>query len=231
MAENYGAYGFKANGASSALALYSAVELDQATAGYVKQVSAANMPCFGLLRDYVSKDAQDCSVQNVGECFAIAGEAVAWGVPVNVEGTDGKLKGAISKLTTALTGSNNDMVITARPQYYGAAGDLIRVQYRDPAANSQSLSITVNGFDIIVNLATDGGGTITSTAALIKTAIEASAAANALVSLANSGADNGTGVVTAMALTGLAGGANPIGRSLTSAAAENSIFKVMLGRV
>lgn len=111
---------------------------------------------------------------------------------------------ATAELTTSLTGSDNDLVFTSL--LYGAAGNAITVEYVDPGENDASLSIEVNGTAIVVNLATDSGGLITSTAAEITTAIEADAAADALVSVANSGGDDGSGVVTALAETALADG-------------------------
>jgi len=108
------------------------------------------------------------------------------------------------------TGDDNSLTITARE--YGTGGNSIRVTYVDPAANSQALAVSVAGTSIVVSLATNGGGSITSTAAQVKAAIEAHEPANRLVSVAihtgDSGtADDGSGVVTAMAATALTGGA------------------------
>lgn len=107
-------------------------------------------------------------------------------------------------LTTALTGTNNDMLFTAVPT--GRLGNDVTIRYVNPAANSAALSVTVSARAITVNLATNGGGTITSTAALIKAAIEASAAATALVTVAHAAANDGSGVVIALAATALTGG-------------------------
>jgi hypothetical protein len=115
-------------------------------------------------------------------------------------------------LTTDLAGDDNDMVYTAKTP--GAGGNDITVAYVDPEAANQSLAVGVAGSAITVDLATDGDELITSTAAQIKTAIEASGAANALVSLANAGGNDGSGKVTAMAAANLTGGAD------TPAAAE-----------
>lgn len=107
-------------------------------------------------------------------------------------------------LTTALTGTNNDLVFTAKVK--GAAGNSITVAYVDPGANDAALSVQVTGTEIVVSLATDGSGVITSTAAQVEAAIEASTAAAALVTVANAAANDGTGVVTAMAEDALEGG-------------------------
>ncbi|MEY2653631.1 MAG: B-type flagellin [Pseudomonadota bacterium] len=108
------------------------------------------------------------------------------------------------------TGDDNGLTFTARE--YGAGGDQISVAYVDPSANSQSLSVSVAGKSIVVLLATNGGGTITSTAAQVKAGVEASSAASELVTVAIMTSDTGTGddgsgVVTAMASTSLASGA------------------------
>lgn len=119
------------------------------------------------------------------------------------------------------TGDDNGLTFTARS--YGADGNKISVTYLDPGAASQSLSVAVAATSIIVSLATSGGSSITSTAAEVKAAIEASAEANKLVSVAimtsDSGtADDGSGVVTAMAATALANGAGTgIGLALPGA--------------
>lgn len=113
-------------------------------------------------------------------------------------------------LSTALTGTHNDLVFTSTET--GDAGANITVTYVDPAGNSQSLAVTTSVAlylgkicrKIRVSLATGGGGAITSTAAAIHAAIEAEANANALVTVANKAGNDGTGVVTAMAETKLA---------------------------
>lgn len=116
-------------------------------------------------------------------------------------------------LTTSLTGTNNDLTFTADAA--GIGGNAIRIRYVDPAAPSAALSVTVAGNDITVNLATSAGSAITSTAAQVKAALDASGAAAALINTANAAGNDGTGVVTAMAYTNLAGGeANPVGINL-----------------
>jgi hypothetical protein len=107
-------------------------------------------------------------------------------------------------LTTALSGTNNDLVYTAR--YGGPGGNNIRVEYVVAGTNT-ALSVVVTGFDITVNVATDGAGAATSTAAQVKTAVEGNANAAKLVTVANASGNDGTGVVTALSITALSGGA------------------------
>jgi hypothetical protein len=110
-------------------------------------------------------------------------------------------------LTTALSGTNNDLTYTADTA--GAAGNSIRVRYV-VAGTGTALSVSVSTNDITVNVATDGSGNPTSTAAQVKTAVDASGAAAALVNTANATGNDGTGVVAAMGYTNLSGGAGPV---------------------
>jgi hypothetical protein len=106
-----------------------------------------------------------------------------------------------ASLTTSLAGTNNDLVFTARTG--GPGGNSIRVQYV-VAGNNTPLSVDILGYDIIVNVATDGGGAATSTAAQVMSAVQRSASHLVTVELATS--NDGTGIVTALAITNLAGG-------------------------
>lgn len=118
---------------------------------------------------------------------------------------DGTGYGVQATLVTALAGANNDLVFQARTP--GTGGNAITITYT-VAGNNTPLTIGVVGSAITVNVATGGGGAATSTAALVKAAIEASVAANALVGVALAGSNDGTGVVTALATTPLAGGSS-----------------------
>jgi uncharacterized protein YjdB len=113
-------------------------------------------------------------------------------------------------LTVNPAGDDNGLIFTAVEA--GEDGDDITVRYVDPAGNNQALGVVVSGSAITVNLATGAGGAITSTAAQVKAAIEGSVAADALVNVAimtadTGSADDGSGVVTAMSVANLAGGA------------------------
>lgn len=110
---------------------------------------------------------------------------------------------ALASLTTALAGTNNDLVFTARKG--GTWGNSIQVAYIDPGGVSATLSVVVSGFLITVNLGR-AASAINTTSAAITAAIQASSDANTLVSVANSGADDGTGLVIALAATNLSGG-------------------------
>lgn len=116
--------------------------------------------------------------------------------------------GTKASLTTALTGTNNDLVFTAVQP--GADGNQISVQYVN-AGGTTPLSVdfqrTANGpvRKVIVTLATTTG-TITSTAAQVAAAVNGHPRAQNHVQVANAAANDGTGVVTALAQTNLTGG-------------------------
>jgi hypothetical protein len=104
-------------------------------------------------------------------------------------------------LVTAMTGSNNDLAFIAKK----AGTQTVTVALVDPSANNAVASVNVSGGDISVSLATGSAGAITSTAASLKALIEASAAASALVVVNLATGNDGTGVVTALTQTPLAG--------------------------
>lgn len=107
--------------------------------------------------------------------------------------------------TTVLTGANNDLVFTAVP--IGTLGNSISVTYVDPGGATATLGVVVSGKDITVNLGR-AASAINTTGTLLKAAVDGLPAAAALVTVANSGADTGAGLVTAMSKQTLAGGKN-----------------------
>lgn len=151
-------------------------------------------------------------------------------------------------LTTSLTGTNNDLVFTAKEA--GGQGDDITITYvvagvstpltgvvNDPltgnafvtadpgssharhpldssnvvgtSGDTAPLTVTVQGTDITVNVATSGASAATSTANDILALIRADVNLSALVTVALAPGNDGTGVVTAQAQTALFGGKWP----------------------
>lgn len=108
-------------------------------------------------------------------------------------------------LTTALAGANNDITLIARTPGTGGNAITFRIVV---AGASTPLSVSVAGSAITVNSATTAGSAASSTANDVVKALLANAAASALVwsQLATPGND-GTGVVTALGVTNLAGAA------------------------
>lgn len=107
-------------------------------------------------------------------------------------------------LSTTMTGANNDIVGTAVDA--GVSGNDITLALVDPSGNDEVLAIVVTGTDIVVNLATDGSGVITTTATELLAALAADEDASALATFALKGSDTGAGVVTALTETAFSGG-------------------------
>lgn len=74
------------------------------------------------------------------------------------------------------------------------------------AGTNTALSVTVSGKDITINLATDGGGLATSTAAQVITAYNLVAAAIALATIANFTGSSGAGIPDPYAFAALVNG-------------------------
>lgn len=110
-------------------------------------------------------------------------------------------------LTTALAGANNDLTYQAVAR--GVAGNSITVAYVVAGA-STPLTVSVTGTAITVNVATTAGSAASSTAAQVAAAVRALPAANALVEVDNAPGNDGTGVVTALSTTPLAGGVDVV---------------------
>jgi hypothetical protein len=135
-----------------------------------------------------------------GSFARLRGGSTAGSTIRDIDGSGAPSAGVQATLSTLLTGNNNDLVFTAVP--VGALGNRITVQYIDPGANNQALSARVTGGAIRIYLATGVAGAITTTAAQIAALPDFAALATA----ANKAANDGTGIVTAMAATALTGG-------------------------
>ncbi len=122
--------------------------------------------------------------------------------------------GARAVLTTAISGINNDLTFTAVKG--GTDGNAITVRYivavdsGGTAIASQPLFVEVAGNEIIVYLATDAAGAVTSTASQVLSAIQASAPASYLVTVALAPSNTGAGVVASLASTALTGGTGTV---------------------
>lgn len=153
--------------------------------------------------------------------FLIADEDFRLG-PVNMW----VFKKARASLTTALTGTHNDLIFRARRA--GVLGNSITIAYVDPAGNSVPLSVEVVGTDIVVTLETNGSGAIVSTAAEIQAALAADPGASSLLYAVNASGDDGSGVVIALAETALAGGSDVLTEQFVGAMTEETVVNMSL---
>ena len=78
------------------------------------------------------------------------------------------------------TAQSQAVVLTSRAWGHEGGND-ITAEFRNPGAPSSPLSVTVSGKDILVNLATDVAGALSSTASQVISAINADAVASTLV--------------------------------------------------
>lgn len=183
----------------------------------------------------------------VNTCYEIF-PAVYGGNTYNIVADDGRIKYCLTgdttwtnalgadttaTLTTALAGANNDLIFTAVGSGYnsnlarGANGNNVRVRYVNPATANAVLSVVVTANTYItVNLATNGASAITTTATLIRTAIAAHADAKKLVVATNAAANDGTGVVIALAYTNLTGGVTGSNWVSTPTGAINTFLRI-----
>jgi len=106
-------------------------------------------------------------------------QTVAKGAKLTSNG-DGYLKVAVTGVQN-LGNATNYVPLTP------VGNNVVSVSFVDPSANTQALAVTIDGNFIKVALATDGGGAITSTPALIKAAIEAVDGYDSLVTVGTVG--------------------------------------------
>lgn len=139
--------------------------------------------------------AGEIMVKNGGRIIAEPGGSIADNL---VELTP--KKGAAATLTTALGVAQAELVYTAKAR--GPGGNNITIEYVDPVEANAAVAVEVTGTAIKVLLVPGEAGAITTTA----NDIIAAFADNTLVSVAKKAGNDGSGVVTAMAATALAGG-------------------------
>lgn len=116
----------------------------------------------------------------------------------------GNFDGTVAAASTILESA---LIVTAVAN--GRFGNDISIELVDPAANNSALDVAFDysSLKISVSLATDGVGTLTSTYAQIKAALEAIGYVTKLVSFSYEGGETGTTVAGAVSEVNLSGGA------------------------
>ena len=114
---------------------------------------------------------------------------------------------AAVKASLSTTGGNENSNIKFEAVGSGTDGNSIKVAMIN-AGNSKSLEVTVVNNEVRIQLATNSGGTITSTAAEVIAAVNGALAVKGILTAAVVGAQTGEGVVAALSATELANGAN-----------------------
>lgn len=113
----------------------------------------------------------------------------------------------------ALTSGAGNAALTFTAAAAGTPGNSITVALVN-GGNNQSLSSTVSGNVITVNLATNGAGAVTSTASQVASYLEDQSAFTALASVTAGG--TGASAVVAAGATNLTGGSTTAGLSITA---------------
>lgn len=180
--------------------------------------AAADELAYGILDEAVARDNANVGCTVYGEQYVRAASAFSVGDALNVADSSGRLKRAVGSATINPSGANNSLLWTAKAAFYGQR---IYVAYIDPKIASFTEEVRVNGNNIEVWLATNGGAAITSTGDTIKTSVAAHTLANSMVTVVDAGADDGSAAVTAMPSVELAGAANVLARALQAATNAN----------
>jgi len=129
-----------------------------------------------------------------------------------------------AELTTALAGVDNDILLRARKG--GTSGNNIGLTLIDPVGNNIPLSVAVvGGTEITVTLETDGSSAVVTTARQLADAINQTSASYQLAyAVIPATGATGSGVVTALASTPLAGGSDTgVERFLGALSDETSV--------
>jgi hypothetical protein len=113
--------------------------------------------------------------------------------------TNGYRRAAQAQFGTA---ADSTLYVTSKA-YGSEGGDDISVTLANPGSADAPLTVSVNGKDVVVKLATDGSGQITSTAAQVVGALGANTDAAKLLTASTYRGNAGSGVVSAASATRL----------------------------
>lgn len=191
---------------------------------------AAN--ALGVLGVTTHSAAQDhhVSVRRLGIASAIAAGAIPLGSPVCAADSAGRIKSAAKASgVSGSVGSNNAIRWTAlRP---GIIGNNIIVDII-VSGNNTALSVSVSGNTIAIHSATDGSGNATTTAAQARAAAAAHSSASKIISSANEGESDGSGVIAdeTVTLSGGELGEGAFGIAEQAAAAAGDIINIFLAQ-
>jgi len=117
----------------------------------------------------------------------------------SVIGVIGTAPDAQGQTTAALTIGDafHNTALTFTAAVAGSIGNQVSVRLRAPDAAASTLSVSVRDRAITVSLATNSGGSVTSTAAQVLAAVNGHADAAQLVNVAHAGGSSGAGVMQA----------------------------------
>ena len=128
--------------------------------------------------------------------------------PSSIVGLVGAATNAAAEASARLAIGQGNAALTFTAAAAGAAGNTIVLEIVRPNEASQALTVTVDGRSVVVSLATDADGAAITTGVLLLAAWAAVPAALALAALAATPPSTGADVVSPIARTPLAGGAD-----------------------
>jgi hypothetical protein len=105
------------------------------------------------------------------------------------------MSGTTGPGSTPPTAQQGEAVVLTSRAWGHEGGNDLRAEFRNPGVANSPLSVTVTGNDLVVSLATDGAGALTSTAAQVAAAINASPAASQLLVALTFRGNVGAGIV------------------------------------
>ncbi|MEI5582653.1 MULTISPECIES: M14 family metallopeptidase [unclassified Agromyces] len=133
------------------------------------------------------------------------------------------------RLAQAVLGSSNASRVAVDSTAWGhEGGNEVGIALTNPGTADAPLSVSVTGDDITVSLATNSAGAVTSTAAQVVAAINASAAASELVTAYTYRGNAGAGVVAPVAATALSDGLNA---PSTVSRDPQTVYAIRIGKV
>lgn len=195
-----------------------------------KLPTAAGARALGIVSEHSATAVGDAA--SVHHSGIVKGEALsAWaaGDRINIADDAGRLKAAVASLTTNMTNAtNNDFVITALAK--GEAGNRWSLELVDPGGTSATLSVIIYDHHIRVSLGR-ASSAIDTTAALLKTLLEANAEFAANLTFAHKTGNDGTGLVSALAKTYLSGGENDFATAEEAASSSGDIRRIKLDKI
>lgn len=159
------------------------------------------------------------NVARIGTIASVeAGGVIVAGDPVEV-GTGGKAINNAALVASVVIGED-DLAIVVTADTAGAGGNDVTIALVDPNDNDQTLAVTETSGDIVVDLATDGDGEITSTVGDVIDAVNGDQDSAALVTLSLGDGADPDAVVEPVTETNLEGGVDAgsgpvVGRALS----------------
>jgi hypothetical protein len=189
--------------------------------------ASGNVPAevLGVTLQSQSRIGASVPVRRIGVASIIADAAIAAGEQVTISGADGSVR-PVQMPFAMIEGADSDtgILVTAKRILPALHGSRIVI---DGTGTSQSFSIAATPGDATITLATNGGGTVTTTLTALKAALDASTLAE-LFTFTLVGAGATLAAEGLAVFEGFASESPVIGVAQTDAAGEGALVEVLL---